>query len=195
MTPAKLNCMLAQNCVCACVHAYTCVCVCVCVRLCLESVAVLTCSVLSEALNTHTHIQTQHTTYHCFNRFRKKSPDTTIRVFFHFKGFCNLLKLPYDTGMFNRGHYVHMIHEKNETSVYANEKRKKKPTLSEAATHIEDQGKCMAACVFTIGLSWLMSIVTWPVKCMAMPGQTCPLISYWSQMTGEDKHEAESAAL
>ena len=47
---------------------------------------------------------------------------------------------------------MHMIHEKNETSVYANEK-KKKNTLSEAATHIEDQGKCMAACVFTIGLS------------------------------------------
>ena len=55
-------------------------------------------------------------------------------------------------------------------------------------------------CVLTIGLNWLMSLcmclcATWPVKCTAMPGHTCQLISYWSQMTGEGKQRAEGAAL
>lgn len=75
-----------------------------------------------------------------------------IHVFFHLRGICSLLRsyLPYDTAMYNRGHYVHMTHEKNESSVYANGK---KPTLSSAASHIVDQSECMAACVFTIGLN------------------------------------------
>lgn len=45
--------------------------------------------------------------------------------------------------MCNGGHYMHMIHEKNESSVYAN--GEKKNTLSFAASYIVEQSQCMAA--------------------------------------------------
>lgn len=138
------------------------------------------------SIHSTTHTQTPAST--CITNYIRHNDHKSL--FFTLRGFW--VHSSYDRAICHRGHYMHVIHEENEGSVYEKKTNKKTHSL-----------RCATSYMWRGVLLWLLIpvpvcvsvLVTWPVKCMAMPGQTCQLISYWTQMTGEGKQTSQGAAL